>query len=38
VPILFFLNKNVFNFSVFSDIIQTAIEFPEKRGRDAVQD
>jgi hypothetical protein len=33
-----FLNKNVFDFSVISDLIITAIEFPEKRRRDTVQD
>jgi hypothetical protein len=34
----FFLNKNVFDFSVISDLIITALKFPEKRGRDTVQD
>jgi hypothetical protein len=32
------LHETVFDFSVFSEIIRTAIEFPEKRQRDAVQD
>jgi hypothetical protein len=32
------LNENVFDFPAISDLIRTAIEFPEKRGRDTEQD
>jgi hypothetical protein len=35
---LFFLNDNAFDFPVFSDLILTAIEFPENRGRNTVRD
>jgi hypothetical protein len=31
MPILFFLNENVFDFSIISILIRTAIEFPEQR-------
>ena len=31
MPILFFLNENVFDFSIISILIRTTIEFPEQR-------
>ena len=31
MPILFFFNENVFDFSIISILIRTTIEFPEQR-------